>query len=110
MEQLRTLTALMDYARKIGTEMGPRKVAIALAEDVGVLESIEAARKEGFAFGILVGNIPFQLGNEIGDPLFREAEIEPASNRNPSMRFDLSAPLPAGWRWRRRLPRTDRRP
>ena len=45
MEQLRTLTALMDYARKIGTEMGPRKVAIALAEDVGVLESIEAARK-----------------------------------------------------------------
>jgi len=56
MEQLRTLTALMDYARKIGTEMGPRKVAIALAEDVGVLESIEAARKEGFAFGILVGN------------------------------------------------------
>lgn len=56
MEQLRTLTALMDYARKIGTEMGPRKVAIALAEDVGVLESIEAARKEGFAYGILVGN------------------------------------------------------
>ena len=56
MEQLRTLTALMDYARKIGTEMGPRKVAIALAEDVGVLESIEAARQEGFAYGILVGN------------------------------------------------------
>ena len=56
MEQLRTLTALVDYAKKIGAEKGPRKVAIALAEDPGVLEAIEAARKEGFAFGILVGN------------------------------------------------------
>ena len=56
MEQLRTLTALVDYAKKIGAEKGPRKVAIALAEDAGVLEAIEAARKEGFAFGILVGN------------------------------------------------------
>jgi len=56
MEQLRTLTALVDYAKKIGAEKGPRKVAIALAEDPGVLEAIEVARKEGFAFGILVGN------------------------------------------------------
>ena len=56
MEQLRSLTALLDYAKRIGAEKGPRKVAIALAEDAGVLEAIEAARKEGFAFGILVGN------------------------------------------------------
>lgn len=48
-----------------------------------------------------------QLGNEIGDPLFREAEIEPASNRNPSMRFDLSAPLPAGWRTGARFEQVD---
>ncbi len=56
MEQLRTLTGLMEYAKKIGTEKGPRKVVIALAEDEGVLEAIESARREGFAFGILVGN------------------------------------------------------
>ncbi len=53
MEQLRSLTALLEYARKVG----PIKISVACAEDVEVMEAVEEARKEGVATAILVGNL-----------------------------------------------------
>ncbi|MDL2298288.1 phosphate butyryltransferase [Synergistaceae bacterium OttesenSCG-928-D05] len=52
MEQIRTLTALLDYAK----EVGPMKISVACAEDAEVMEAVEAARKAGVATAYLVGN------------------------------------------------------
>lgn len=52
MEQIRTLTAMLDHAKKVG----PLTISVAVAEDVDVLEAVESARKEGVANAVLVGN------------------------------------------------------
>ena len=52
MEQIRTLDKLVEYAK----EIGPKKVAVACAEDHVVLEAVERARSEGIVDAILVGN------------------------------------------------------
>ncbi|HRV99765.1 MAG TPA: phosphate acyltransferase, partial [Aminobacteriaceae bacterium] len=56
MEQIRSLSQLLDYAKKIGAEKGPKKLSVAMAEEAGLLTAIEEARKAGFAEAILVGN------------------------------------------------------
>ncbi|MBN1332738.1 MAG: bifunctional enoyl-CoA hydratase/phosphate acetyltransferase [Synergistales bacterium] len=56
MEQIRSLGALLDYAKKIGAEQGPKKLSVAMAENAGLLSSIEEARTAGIAESILVGN------------------------------------------------------
>ena len=64
MEQLRSLTELLSYAK----EVGPKKVSVALAEDADVLEAVEHARREGIADCILVGNVDKmkEIAKEIG--------------------------------------------
>ena len=69
MEQLRSLTALMEYAKKVG----PRKISVAMAEDSEVMEAVEEARKAGVANAVLVGNkdkiaeIAGKLGIDLGN-------------------------------------------
>ena len=53
MEQLRSLTELLEYARKVG----PMTISVACAEDTEVLEAVEEARKAGVAKAFLVGDI-----------------------------------------------------
>jgi len=48
---MKSLNDILSLAKKIG----PKKVAVALAEDEEVLLALEQARKEGIAEGILVG-------------------------------------------------------
>ncbi|NLI43523.1 MAG: phosphate butyryltransferase, partial [Synergistaceae bacterium] len=64
MEQLRSLTELLSYAK----EVGPKRVSVALAEDADVLEAVEHARREGIADCILVGNVDKmkEIAKEIG--------------------------------------------
>lgn len=52
MEQIRTLNALLEYAKQVG----PMKISVACAEDKEVMEAVEAARKAGVATAYLVGN------------------------------------------------------
>lgn len=52
MEQIRTLGALLEYAK----EVGPKKISVACAEDAEVMEAVENARKAGVANAFLVGN------------------------------------------------------
>lgn len=52
MEQIRTLTALLNHAKQVG----PMKISVACAEDKEVMEAVEAARKAGVATAYLVGN------------------------------------------------------
>ena len=56
MEQIRSLSQLLEYAKKIGAEKGPKKLSVAMAEEAGLLSAIEEARQSGFAEAILVGN------------------------------------------------------
>ena len=62
MEQIRTLDKLVDYAKA----KGPKKVAVACAEDHIVLEAVEHARAEGILSAVLVGD---------ADKIKAEAEI-----------------------------------
>ncbi|MDD2206712.1 MAG: bifunctional enoyl-CoA hydratase/phosphate acetyltransferase [Aminobacterium sp.] len=55
MEQIRSLSQLLEYAKKIGAEKGPKKLSVAMAEDAGLLSAIEEARVAGIAEAILVG-------------------------------------------------------
>lgn len=52
MEQIRTLDALLEYAK----EVGPKKISVACAEDAEVMEAVENARKAGVANAFLVGD------------------------------------------------------
>ena len=52
MEQIRTLDKLVEHAKQIG----PKKMAVACAEDHVVLEAVERARKEGIVSAVLVGD------------------------------------------------------
>lgn len=53
MDQLRSLTELLEYSKKIG----PMTISVACAEDAEVLEAVEEARKAGVAKAFLVGDI-----------------------------------------------------
>ena len=75
MEQIRSLSQLLEYAKKIGAEKGPKKLSVAMAEEAGLLSAIEEARQAGFAQAILVGNADMLLvpdiesGNFVGKVL-----------------------------------------
>lgn len=56
MEQLRSLSALLEYAKKIGAEKGPKNISVAKADDPGLLTALEEARSSGIANFFLVGD------------------------------------------------------
>lgn len=58
MEQLRSLSALIDYAKKVTAEKGPKRISVAKADDDGLLSALEQARQEGIAVFTLVGEGP----------------------------------------------------
>lgn len=52
MEQIRSLTQLLEYAK----EIGPKRISVAVAEDREVMEAVENARVNGIADAVLVGD------------------------------------------------------
>ena len=55
MEQIRNLTALLDYAKKIAAEKGPTRIAVAKADNAGLFEAMEDARRAGIAKFVVTG-------------------------------------------------------
>lgn len=55
MEQIRSLNELLLHAKKLAAEKGPKVVAVAKADDPGLLSALEEARREGIATFILTG-------------------------------------------------------
>ena len=55
MEQLRSLSELLDYAKKITAEKGAKRIAVAKADDPSLFEALEDARKAGIATFVLTG-------------------------------------------------------
>lgn len=69
MEQIRSLTQLLEYAK----EVGPRKISVAVAEDREVMEAVENARVNGIAEAVLVGDadklkvVADEMGIDLGN-------------------------------------------
>lgn len=57
MEQIRSLSALLDYAKKLGAEKGPKRIAVAKADNSGLFEAMEEARKAGIATFVITGEL-----------------------------------------------------
>lgn len=55
MEQLRSLSALLEYAKKITAEKGPKRISVTKADDPGLLTALEEARASGIATFVLTG-------------------------------------------------------
>jgi phosphate butyryltransferase len=56
MEQIRTLSQMVEVAKKLSAEKGKKRISVAMAEDAGLISAIEDARKIGLVEATLVGN------------------------------------------------------
>ena len=56
MEQIRSLSQLIEEAAKLCAEKGRKRISVAMAEDAGLISAIEEARKMGLVDATLVGN------------------------------------------------------
>ena len=53
MDQIRSLSQMIEEARKLCASKGKKRVSVAMAEDAGLISAIEEARRTGlFGFGI----------------------------------------------------------
>jgi phosphate butyryltransferase len=58
MEQIRSLSQIIEEAKKLCSVIGRKRVAVAMAEDAGLISAVEEARKGGLIEATLVGNVP----------------------------------------------------
>ena len=56
MEQVRSLSQLIEEAKKLCASKGKKRLSVAMAEDAGLISAIEEARKMGLVDATLVGN------------------------------------------------------
>ena len=56
MEQIRTLSQMVEEARKLCAAKGKKRISVAMAEDVGLISAIDEARKAGLVEAVLVGD------------------------------------------------------
>ncbi|MDR1377783.1 MAG: bifunctional enoyl-CoA hydratase/phosphate acetyltransferase [Synergistaceae bacterium] len=56
MEQIRSLSQMIEEARKLGVTKGKKRVSVAMAEDAGLISAIEGARQAGLIEATLVGD------------------------------------------------------
>ena len=56
MEQIRSLSQLIEEGKKLSAAKGKKRISVAMAEDAGLISAIEEARKAGIAEATLVGD------------------------------------------------------
>ena len=56
MEQIRSLSQMIEEAKKLCASKGKKRVSVAMAEDAGLISAVEEARKAGLIEATLVGN------------------------------------------------------
>lgn len=56
MEQIRSLSQMIEEAKKLCAAKGKKRLAVAMAEDAGLISAVEDARKAGLVDATLVGN------------------------------------------------------
>jgi phosphate butyryltransferase len=56
MEQIRSLSQMIEEAKKLCAAKGKKRVSVAMAEDAGLISAVEEARKAGLVEATLVGD------------------------------------------------------
>ena len=56
MEQIRSLSQMVEEAKKLCASKGKKRISVAMAEDAGLIAAVEDARKAGLIEATLVGN------------------------------------------------------
>ncbi|MCL2009789.1 MAG: bifunctional enoyl-CoA hydratase/phosphate acetyltransferase [Synergistaceae bacterium] len=56
MEQIRSLSQMVEEAKKLCASKGKKRISVAMAEDAGLIAAVEEARKAGLIEATLVGN------------------------------------------------------
>ena len=81
MEQIRSLSQLIEEATKLCAEKGRKRISVAMAEDAGLISAIEDARKMGLVDATLVGN-PEKIKACIAEAGASEAKRNRRRNRS----------------------------
>ncbi len=89
-QPLRDMTALLDLARLIAQVSGPKKVAVAAAEEAHVIEAVNEARIEGLVHPILFGN-PERIRRIAGELGIRSQNLDVRHAKNPAEAAALAA-------------------
>ncbi len=88
-QPLRDMTGLLELARLIAQVKGPKKVAVAAAEEAHVIEAVNEARIEGLVHPILFGN-PERIRRIAGELGIRTQNLEIRHAKNPAEAAELA--------------------
>ncbi len=90
-QPLRDMTGLLELARLIAQVKGPKRVAVAAAEEAHVIEAVNEARIEGLIHPALFGN-PERI-RRIASELGIRAELDVRHAKNPAEAAELATQL-----------------
>ena len=88
-QPLRDMTGLLELARLIAQVGGPKKVAVAAAEESHVIEAVNEARIEGLVHPILFGN-PERIRRIASELGIRTPNLEIRHAKNPAEAAELA--------------------
>ncbi|WP_457633349.1 bifunctional enoyl-CoA hydratase/phosphate acetyltransferase [Oceanithermus desulfurans] len=88
-QPLRDMTGLLELARLIAQVGGPKKVAVAAAEEAHVIEAVNEARIEGLVHPILFGN-PERIRRIASELGIRTQNLEIRHAKNPPEAAELA--------------------
>jgi len=88
-QPLRDMTGLLELARLIAQVSGPKKVAVAAAEEAHVIEAVNEARIEGLVHPILFGN-PERIRRIASELGIRTPNLEIRHAKNPAEAAELA--------------------
>ncbi|ADR36767.1 phosphate butyryltransferase [Oceanithermus profundus DSM 14977] len=88
-QPLRDMTGLLELARLIAQVGGPKKVAVAAAEEAHVIEAVNEARIEGLVHPILFGN-PERIRRIASELGIRTQNLEIRHAKNPAEAAELA--------------------
>lgn len=88
-QPLRDMTGLLELARLIAQAGGPKKVAVAAAEEAHVIEAVNEARIEGLVHPILFGN-PERIRRIASELGIRTQNLDIRHAKNPAEAAELA--------------------
>ncbi len=91
-QPLRDMTSLLELARLIAQVKGPKKVAVAAAEEAHVIEAANEARIEGLVHPVLFGN-PERIRRIANELRIRTQNLDIRPAKNPVEAAELATKL-----------------
>jgi len=89
---IRDMNSLLELARLIAQVKGPKKVAVAAAEEAHVIEAVNEARIEGLVHPVLFGN-PERIRRIASELGIRAQNLDIRSAKNPAEAAELATQM-----------------